>query len=52
MIRIFSVWSVDVDLEFCEKVDVHSDEERRYVAAHLHQVISSRFTPIPIPSPV
>lgn len=49
LMRIFSVHSVEVELEFCEEVDVHSEDERRHVASHLHQVISSKFTPIPMP---
>jgi len=49
LVRILSVRSVDVDLEFCEEVDVHSDDERRQVASHLYEVISSKFTPIPMP---
>ncbi len=49
LMRILSVRSVEVDLEFCQEVDVHSQDERRHVAAHLHQVISSRYTPIPMP---
>jgi 1-acyl-sn-glycerol-3-phosphate acyltransferase len=49
LMRIFSIRSVDVDLEFCQEVDVHSEEERRHVASHLYEVISSKFTPIPLP---
>ncbi len=50
LLRILSLRSVEVDIEFCQEIDVHSDEERRQVAAHLYDVISSRFTPIPQPS--
>ena len=49
LLRIFSVQSVDVDLEFCQEVDVHSEDQRRTVAAHLHELISSKFAPIPAP---
>jgi 1-acyl-sn-glycerol-3-phosphate acyltransferase len=49
LLRIFSVQSVNVDLEFCEEIDVHNEEERRQVAAQLYQVIASKFTPIEIP---
>jgi 1-acyl-sn-glycerol-3-phosphate acyltransferase len=46
MKRIFSVQSVDVDLEFCDEIDVHSEEQRRQIASQLQHIISSKFTPI------
>jgi 1-acyl-sn-glycerol-3-phosphate acyltransferase len=49
LLRIFSIQSVNVDLEFCQEIDVHNEDERRHVASHLYQVISSKYTPIEAP---
>lgn len=48
--RIFSVSSVEVDLEFCGEVMVHSEEQRHQVAAEIQKVIVDKYVPIPLPA--
>jgi lyso-ornithine lipid O-acyltransferase len=46
LIRIFTVHSVEVDIEFLEEIIVHSEEQRREVATRLQTMIESKYTPI------
>lgn len=48
LFRVFSLESVDVDLEFAHEVMVHSEEQRKEIAHHLQTVIESKYTPIPL----
>lgn len=48
LLRIFTVKSVEVDLEFCHEVLVHSEEERHAVAAEVQRTIVSKYTKIPL----
>lgn len=49
MIRIFQVGSVEIDLEYCEEVVVHSEEERKEIAAVVQRAVMQRYTKIPMP---
>lgn len=49
VIRLFSLKSIDVDLEFEREVMVHSEQERREIAARLQSTIEAKFHPIPLP---
>jgi 1-acyl-sn-glycerol-3-phosphate acyltransferase len=49
VIRLFGLRSIDVDLEFEKEMMVHSEQERREIAAHLQSVIEAKFTPVPMP---
>ena len=44
----FSLRSVEVDLEFCQDVIVHSEEERKIVAGQIQSVVVSKYSKIPL----
>lgn len=46
MFRTMSAKSVDVDVEFLPTLEVHSEEQRREIAAQLQTMIESKYTPI------
>lgn len=46
ILRTFSAKSIDADLEFCQEVHIQSEQDRRQIADQLHQIVSSKFTPI------
>jgi 1-acyl-sn-glycerol-3-phosphate acyltransferase len=48
LFKIFELQSVDVDVEFCDEVMVHNEEERRTVAAAIQAVMIQKYTPIPL----
>lgn len=50
LIRVFTVKSIEADIEFGEEVLIHSEEERKEIAAHLQALIESKYTKIPMPS--
>lgn len=52
MIKLLSSKSLEIELEFLDEVEVQSEEERREVAARLHQMMSEKFRPIPYPEGV
>lgn len=49
LLRILSLKSAEVELEFCEEIDVLSEEHRRQIAAQVQNVIISKYTKIPLP---
>lgn len=49
LLRIFTVKSVDVDFEYLPEVMVHSEEERRVIAAKIQSMVVSKYDPIPLP---
>jgi len=52
VLKIFSVYSVEVDFEFCEEITVHSEEQRRELAAQVQKSLESKYTKIPMPEGV
>lgn len=46
LLRILSVKSADVEVRFLPTIEIHSEEQRREVAAHLQGLIESNYTPI------
>lgn len=48
LMRFFSLKSVAVDLEFCEDVIVHSEEERKVVAGKIQSMVVSKYSKIPL----
>ncbi len=48
LLRFFSLRSVEVDLEFCQDVIVHSEEERKIVAGQIQSVVVSKYSKIPL----
>lgn len=46
LLRILSVQSVDVEIEFLKEVRVHSDKERREAATQIQALIEAKYTPI------
>lgn len=51
LIRILSLKSTEVDLEFCQEIEVLSEEQRRDVADQVQKLIVSKFAAIPFPEP-
>lgn len=49
IIRILSAKSIEADLEFCEEIVVHNEDERRELAAKVQAAVEARFSPIPKP---
>lgn len=49
LLRLLALKSVEADLEFCEEVLVHNEEERRKVAAVVQSAVVARYTKIPLP---
>jgi 1-acyl-sn-glycerol-3-phosphate acyltransferase len=50
--RILSVKSVEVEIEFGEQVEVHTEEQRREVAISLQKWFIAKFDKIPLPTGV
>lgn len=50
MLRILSLKSAEVDLDFCEEIDIHSEDHRREIAVRVETIIVSKFTVISAPS--
>lgn len=48
-LRVISLKSVEVDIEFFQEVLVHSEEHRREVAALVQKMIVGKYTKIPLP---
>lgn len=47
--KLLTVKSLEAEIEYLPEVVVHSEEERREVAAKLHAMISARYRPIEYP---
>lgn len=52
LLKIFACKSIDVRFEFGEEIMVHTEEERRTVAAIVQKAVESKFVPIPYPEGV
>lgn len=50
--RVFTVKKIEADIEFCEDMMVHGEDERREIAAKLQTLIESKYTPIPLPQKI
>ena len=50
LIRVFTLKSIEADLEFGTEVLIHNEEERKQIAAHLQDLIESKYVPIPAPA--
>lgn len=48
MWRLLSVKSMEIEVEFLDEIEVHSEDQRREVAARAHAMIAAKFTPIVI----
>lgn len=48
--RHFSLLSLRAELDFLQPILCHTEEDRRVVAQQAYEAISSRYTPLPIPS--
>lgn len=49
LFRVFTLKSIEADIEFGEELHVHNEEERRTIAAHLQSLVESKYDPIPFP---
>jgi 1-acyl-sn-glycerol-3-phosphate acyltransferase len=47
--RILNLDSLEIEIEFCEEIQVFSEEHRREVAAQVRAEVVSRYSPIPVP---
>lgn len=52
LIRLFTVKSVNVEIEYCDEVMVHNEEERRHIAAKVQSIVVSKYRKIPLPAGV
>lgn len=49
LFRVFTLKSIEADIEFGEELYVHNEEERRTIAAHLQSLVESKYIPVPLP---
>jgi 1-acyl-sn-glycerol-3-phosphate acyltransferase len=49
ILRLLTLKSLEAHIEFLEEIEVQSEEERREVAAKLHELMSARYEPILYP---
>jgi lyso-ornithine lipid O-acyltransferase len=50
MWRLLSVKSIDIEVDFLDEIEVHSEDQRREVAARAHAMIAAKFSPVAVPA--